>query len=232
VRPFLFFIVFVLCSCKYTPSPVIPGEQVNHSSHSTVALVTPTSFFAKEGEHWAFCTGSFVSQYEVLTANHCVTEIGDRIKVATYADYLATDGTFDGGKWTEFHVVKMFKEADLALLRIVKSEKSRLPNHTVIPLGDRAPRVGEQVYIVGHPNHAMWSYTIDIVSNSLRMVKKFGEPRKFFQHQTPVFEGNSGGPVISMYGGLVGVVSMYTPGVSQLNLSVHLDEIKKFLVRK
>jgi len=126
----------------------------------------------------------------------------------------------------------MFRDADLALLRIVEDEKFRLPNHTVFSLGDRAPYVGEQVYIVGHPNHAMWSYTVDIVSNALRMVDKFGKPSKFFQHQTPVFEGNSGGPVISMHGGLVGVVSMYTPGVSQLNLSVHLDEIKQFLVRK
>lgn len=232
MRPILFLIVLVLCSCKYTPSPVIPGEQVNHSSHSTVALVAPKSFFAKEGEQWAFCTGSFVSQYEVLTANHCVTEIGDRIRIATYSDYVATDGTFAGGKWTEFHVVKMFKDADLALLRIVKSEKSRLPNHTVFALGDRPPNVGEQVYIVGHPNMTLWTYTIDIVSSALRMVDKFGEPRKFFQHQTPVFEGNSGGPVISMYGDLVGVVSLYTPGISQLNLSVHLDEIKQFLVRK
>jgi S1-C subfamily serine protease len=197
-----------------------------------VALVAPTSFFNKEGDQWAFCTGSFVSQYEVLTANHCVTEIGDRIRIATYSDYVATDGTFEGRRWTEFHVVKTFKDADLALLRIVKSEKSRLPNHTVFALGDRPPNVGEQVYIVGHPNMTLWTYTIDIVSSALRMVDKFGEPRKFFQHQTPVFQGNSGGPVISMYGDLVGVVSLYTPGISQLNLSVHLDEIKKFLVRK
>lgn len=233
MRPFLFLIVLVLCSCKYVPSPVIPGEQVGHSSNSTVALVAPTSFFDKEGEQWAFCTGSFVSQYEVLTANHCVTEIGDRIRVATYSDYVDTLGTFEGRKWTEFHVVKMFKDADLALLRIVKSEKSRLPNHTVFPLGSRAPYVGEQVYIVGHPNNLLWTYTVDIVSSAMRMVGFFGgESRKFFQHQTPVFEGNSGGPVISMYGNLVGVVSLYTPGIGQLNYSVHLDEIKQFLVRK
>jgi len=232
VRPLLFLIVLVLCSCKFNPSPVIPGKQVGFASNATVALVAPESFFDKEGEQWAFCTGAFVSQYEVITANHCVTEIGDRIRIATYSDYVATNGTFEGRKWTEFHVVKMFRDADLALLRIVEDEKFRLPNHTVFSLGDRAPYVGEQVYIVGHPNHAMWSYTVDIVSNALRMVDKFGKPSKFFQHQTPVFEGNSGGPVISMHGGLVGVVSLYTPGVSQLNLSVHLDEIKQFLVRK
>lgn len=173
-----------------------------------------------------------MSEYEVLTANHCVTEVGDRINIATFIDYEVTDGTFEDRHFTTFVVIKMFKAADLALLRVVDDEKASLPPHTVISLGDRAPYVGEQVYIVGHPNMSLWTYTIDIVSNSQRMVDKFGEPRKFFQHQTPVFEGNSGGPVISMYGGLVGVVSLYTPGVSQLNLSVHLDEIRLFLERK
>lgn len=228
----ILLLVLVLCSCKNHPSPVIPGKQVNLASNSTVALVAPESFFDKEGDQWAFCTGTFISQYEVLTANHCVTEIGDKINIATYQDYLATGGTFGNRKFTTFQVIKMFKDADLALLRVVKEEKARLPAHAVIHVGDRPPRVGEQVYIVGHPNHALWTYTIDIVSNEMRMVDKFGEPRKFFQHQTPVFEGNSGGPVISMFGGLVGIVSTYTPGVSQLNYSVHLDEIREFLGRK
>jgi serine protease Do len=228
----ILLLVLVLCSCKYNPSPVIPGNQVNHASNSTVALVAPESFFDKEGDQWAFCTGAFISQYEVLTANHCVTEIGDKINIATYRDYVQTDGTFADRSFTKFQVIKMFKDADLALLRVVKEEKDILPPHTVLYLDDRPPNVGEQVYIVGHPNHALWTYTIAIVSNSLRMVDKFGEPRKFFQHQTPVFEGNSGGPVISMYGKLVGVVSMYTPGIAQLNISVHVDEIREFLGRK
>jgi serine protease Do len=126
----------------------------------------------------------------------------------------------------------MDKDADLALLKIVEENKPFLPAHSFLYLDERAPNVGEQVYIVGHPNSEAWTYTIDIVSNSLRMVEFFGEPRKFFQHQTPVFEGNSGGPVISMYGKLVGVVSLYTQGISQLNYSVHLDEIKEFLERE
>lgn len=229
----LAFLLLVLCSChKFVPEPVIPGEQVNHSSNSTVALVAPDSFFDKQGSHWPFCTGAFVSSYEIITANHCVTELGDKIKISTYQDYLATDGTFDDGHWTEFYVAKMSKETDLALLKIVEGNEPILPPHSFFYLDERAPNVGEQVYIVGHPNSATWTFTIDIVSNALRMVTKFGEPRKFFQHQTPVFEGNSGGPVISMHGKLVGVVSLYTPGISQLNLSVHLDEIKEFLERK
>lgn len=228
----ILLLALVLCSCKYTPSPVIPGEQVNYTSNSTVALVAPTDFFNKEGEQWAFCTGSFISQYEVLTANHCVTEVGDNIRIATYSDYRSTNGTFENRHWTEFRVIKMLKAADLALLRVVEEEKAHLPDHTALFLGARAPHVGEQVYIVGHPNHHLWSYTVGIVSNEVRFIEFFGESRKFFQHQTPVFEGNSGGPVVTMYGNLVGVVSLYTPGIGQLNHSVHLDEIREFLGRK
>ena len=231
MKNFVFFLL-VLCSCKFVPEPVIPGEQVNHSSNSTVALVAPESFFDKQGPHWPFCTGSFVSTYEIITANHCVTELGDRIKIATYQDFVATEGTYDGGRWTEFYVAKMFKEADLALLKIVPGQEPHLPAHSFLYLDERAPNVGEQVYIVGHPNYAAWTYTLDIVSNALRLVKFFGEPRKFFQHQTPVFEGNSGGPVISMNGKLVGVVSLYTHGIGHLNYSVHLDEVKEFLERE
>lgn len=229
----LFVLLIVLCGChKFVPEPVIPGEQIKHASNSTVALVAPDSFFDKQGPHWPFCTGAFVSTYEIITANHCVTELGDKIKVATYQDYIATDGTFDEGHWTEFYVAKMNKEADLALLKIAAENKPFLPAHSFFYLDERAPKVGEQVYIVGHPNNEPWTYTVDIVSNSLRLLDFFGEPHKFFQHQTPVFEGNSGGPVISMNGKLVGVVSLYTPAVSQLNFSVHLDEIKEFLGRK
>ena len=229
---YLLVLLVVLCSCSHLPKPVISGKQVGNSSNSTVALVAPENFFDKEGAQWAFCTGSFISEYEVLTANHCVTEIGDKINVATYSDYAATDGTFEKRHFTTFQVIKMYKSADLALLRVVKEEKSRLPAHTVFHVGHRAPHVGEQVYIVGHPNSALWSYTVGIVSSGIRLIEKFGETSKFFQHQTPVFQGNSGGPVITMNGELVGVVSLYTPGVSQLNLSVHLDEVREFLGRK
>lgn len=231
-RLFLLSALVLLGCHKFVPTPAIPGEQVNHSSNSTVALVAPESFFDKQGPHWAFCTGSFVSSYEIITANHCVTELGDRIKIATYQDFVATEGTFDGGRWTEFYVAKMDKSSDLALLKIIEDQKPYLPFHTWLQLDERPPNVGEQVYIVGHPNYATWTYTLDIVSNALRIVEFFGEPRKFFQHQTPVFEGNSGGPVISMHGKLVGVVSLYTQGISQLNFSVHLDEIKEFLERE
>ena len=49
--------------------------------------------------------------------------------------------------------------------------------------------------------------------------------------RTPINSGNSGGPLISDDGALVGVNSFKAPGGEGLNFAVSVDDVKRFLLR-
>lgn len=52
------------------------------------------------------------------------------------------------------------------------------------------------------------------------------------QTQTPISPGNSGGPLISDSGTLIGINSFFNKEGEGLNFAIAVDEVKKFLARK
>jgi len=174
-----------------------------------------------------FGSGSLIgSAGEILTNFHVVkgqSQVAVVFKPATEGSVPARDDIKLG------QVIKYDELADLALVRAAELPKGRTP----IRLGDISEAaIGADVSAIGHPNDQAWTFTKGIISQ-YRIGYEWNDHRAdVIQTQTPINPGNSGGPLISESGSLIGVNSFKKSDSENLNFSVSVDEVKKFLARK
>jgi S1-C subfamily serine protease len=131
---------------------------------------------------------------EVLTAAH-VVETADEV----YVRFLSGETIFA-------EVIASEPQADIALLQL-----ERMPDKPVVaPLADSdEARVGDEVFIIGAPYGL--SHTLTVGHISARHQRAMGNMNlamaEFFQTDAAINEGNSGGPMFSVEGEVLGIVS-------------------------
>ncbi len=123
------------------------------------------------------------------------------------------------------------KKNDLALIKATGLPRSI----SIVPLGYlRDVNVGEEVHAIGHPQGLFWSYTKGVVSQ-IRNNYKWSYDKKgtyeatVIQTQTPISQGNSGGPLFNNDGKLVGINTLGAAQGQNLNFSVAVDEVKDLI---
>lgn len=130
-------------------------------------------------------------------------------------------------------VVRVDEVSDLALLRVEAVPEGVAP----IELGTMADAVvGADVHAIGHPTGEAWTYTMGVISQIRRDYKWTTESNKahkadVIQTQTPISQGNSGGPLLDADGRLIGVNSFKSQGEA-LNFAVAVDDVRQFLSAK
>ena len=191
----------------------IPNSEVaaKPSLASQMRLVTVT---LTDGGH-TFCSGTWVSQSQILTAAHCVAEL-DAVT------YKSPDSAEDGLAAVSVKDVTH----DLAVLTAISGTKGRL--HA---LAGSLPVAGDTVSAMGHPLGVLeYSYTEGQVS-AIRTADSMSEILserwdscrgcQLIQATTPITPGNSGGGLFNQRGELVGVCSftMFDPFTPIQNLN-------------
>ena len=131
-------------------------------------------------------------------------------KILTAAHVVQTAGVawveFPDGQIINAHVIGSDVRADVALLKLDEVPAGLMP----APLGDSDKvEVGDQIFVVGAPYGLGQTLTAGHVSGRHRLDKK---PRtltavEFLQTDAAVNSGNSGSPVFTMDGEVVGIVS-------------------------
>ncbi len=176
-----------------------------------------------------FGSGSVIADGQVLTSWH-VVEGADRVAVvfkpaeegkrATRADYVRAG------------VAKFDEVSDLALLLYPKGAKSVKP----VELGAASEiMIGADVNAIGHPTGETWTYTRGVISQFRKGYKwvdgALTHEADMIQTQTPISPGNSGGPLLSDLGHLIGVNAFIRVerGVENLNFAVSVLDVRKFL---
>jgi S1-C subfamily serine protease len=114
-------------------------------------------------------------------------------------------------------------KTDLAVLKITRDEEFR-----ALPIGDSsALRVGTFVSPIGYPLGLEKSMTHGIVSGLNREFDGGGYELSSIQFDAAVNSGNSGGPLLNMYGSVVGIVNkklVFENYVDNIGLAITINE--------
>jgi len=176
-------------------------------------------------------SGSVISEGLILTNWHVVEgykQVGVVFKPSSpgakpsRADVIAAD------------VVKVDQVRDLALLRPLT-----FPTNAPKPIelaDEKDIAIGADVHAIGHPTGEVWSYTKGIISQvrngySWETEAKIKHHADVIQTQTPISPGNSGGPLLSDDGKLIGVNAFKAEGEA-LNFAVAVTDVRRFLAAK
>ena len=178
-------------------------------------------------------TGFLVDDVGLVLSNWHVAEKAENLYLWTLPDggELSEDFLFDKSPYFNSEVVAVNKEQDLALIKVLglpKSIKSvKLGSNDVISVGD-------DVYAIGHPISYPWTFSFGMVSQvrnnfTWNYDTKFEHKADVVQMQTPISEGNSGGPLFSSEGIVIGVNTLGITEGQNLNFAIAVDHVKKFI---
>lgn len=192
-----------------TPEQV-KRDLIESISKKTVALVKTD----EDGDEVAYCAGVWLTENELVTANHCLNEEeSDKLRVAVHEDDKNT---------LSVKVKSSDMENDIAILE-VKSET--VPPHPVAELSLEAWQ-GQHVNILGHTGGMPWTYLEGVLS-SVRTGKSItGKRRWLLQVSSPAWFGNSGGGVWDDKGRLMGISSLISGKSPNVGFFVHIRHVK------
>lgn len=170
-------------------------------------------------------SGAIVSPDGLILTNHHVVSEGSDYAVVFYRP----DGRIDLAPRQTARLVKVDQIADLALLRL------DTPPDDLKPLRFAGPddlKVGIDVHAIGHPKGQTWSYTKGQISQIRPDFTWAGAHRaQVIQTQTPLLPGNSGGPLLTDDGLILGINAFIDPKAASLNFAIGIDEVQRFLAR-
>ena len=202
-----------------------PGEVFRKVAPSVVVIRAKGHEVATGGQTRFNETGSGVlisPDGKVMTAAHVVHAM-DEISVE-----------FLGGETVKAKVVASEPAADLSLLQLERVPAGAKSS----PLADSDPiQVGDPVIIVGAPYGLSYSLSAGLISARWKpnTVYKTMPLAEFFQTTATINTGNSGGPMFSSSGEVVGIVShniSKSGGSEGLGFVVTINTAKKLLLEK
>lgn len=218
--------LFIVCLVAFACGACTQVYNVPSSTPGDAALITRyTVALVEDGDH-VYCSGEWVSEDTILTANHCdpEDEIGAFVSYATRDDVVR-----DGEKFAAVHtatIVKRDSEHDLLLLRA-----TRVSLHPYARVG-ADPFVGDAVQTMGHPLGLWWSYSTGVIA-AVRRVDvgddAIDPDMVWTQSTAPISPGNSGGGLYTVAGELVGICSRGLRSGQNLNLYVSARYVRAFL---
>lgn len=138
-------------------------------------------------------SGFFVSaQGHILTAAHVVGPYDRMYAQVGNRDYLADVITFD-------------EALDLALLQLNKATPKGIQPLTLAPRGAR--KIGQELFAIGYPVTELLGNNQKITKGIVSSETGLEDDGNIFQMSAEVQPGNSGGPVISDQGLVLGIVT-------------------------
>lgn len=177
------------------------------------------------GAQMSVGTGFVISSAGHVVTNEHVVREADDLRVRLH-----------DGRELSACVVGVDGPTDIALLKV--SPPRPLP---VLPLGDSTQvKAGDDVFVIGNPFGFDHSVTAGILSAKDRIVDRFAPPEPaagasyafYLQTDAAINMGNSGGPLLSRGGVVIGVASAFWGGTQPaqgIGFAIPIDVVKRLL---
>ena len=190
-------------------------------------------FFLYNEKAESIGTGFLIDSSGLILTNWHVTDKTKKMFIWTLPEEGAIDSesVFANKDYYFGSVVAENKKEDLALVKAIGLPKNIKP----VNLGSNDDvNIGDNVYAIGHPVGLPWSFSAGMVSQKRKNYKWiYADKSEHFatvvQMQTPISTGNSGGPLFSGKGKVVGVNTLMQGEGQNLNFAVAVDHVKKFI---
>ena len=178
-------------------------EQLNAQAKESVVVILHTG---RQGKQAGLGAGFVIDAGGLIATNFHVIGEGRPISVVMP----------DGSKRDVVSVHASDRHLDLA---IIKVDAEGL---TPIPLGDSDKiKDGAPIAALGHPKGLKFSVVAGVLSGRREV-----EGVQMLQVAMPIEEGNSGGPVLDMFGRAVGVVTLKSLVAESLGFAVPVKDLK------
>lgn len=205
------------------------GKNIYSDYADSIFLII--SMDKNDSNKWAEGTGSLISRDGYIVTSYHVIENNLNGDIEIYTKPKNPESTFGEKYFGKIELINPI--SDLAIIKLNNLPKSILP----IPVGSYQDiKIGDEVHAIGHPNGLYWSYTKGVVSqireNFVWEISSHQQrSATVIQTQTPISPGNSGGPLFSPQGKIIGVNTMKADG-ENLNFAVAIDEANKIIRNK
>jgi len=215
----LILVVVMLCTA------VIPvSAELNKDVRNSVVVVS-TCLDTDAGELvFGSGTGFFINDQYLITNYHVVDTFlqygaGERVTITYNSVELAGRAKirvyYEKNQYVEAYTVGYDSIRDIALLRLDKPTSQRVPLELKIPTDDM---VGSSIYAVGFPELAenvladatdSWSKSSATVTSGTisRLLTQSGTGQQNVQIDCDIKHGNSGGPVVTADGYVIGIAT-------------------------
>jgi len=171
-------------------------------------------------------TGFFVENSDLILTNAHVVGTSRFLRVALMPK---ARGQLTRNSFVDGWVVSIDEEVDLALIQLVRSVAKVKPLELA---SNDSLEIGQDVHAIGHPKTgALWSYTKGYIGQLIYDYQwdKESKAKLVIQSQTPIYYGNSGGPLLNDEGLVVGVNTFGSAEYSGVNNSVSAGDVRLFL---
>ncbi len=207
-----------LSNYKFTLRSAKSTEVYQNAVHATVLIIAPNI-----GSGAGFVIDRTKG---LIITNFHVTSGIKNLLVALYNPDIQDPAKL---KFYPATLVRYSAKRDIAILKL-KSVPTQLSE---LKLDDTKQVVGNEAHLIGHPLSLVWTYSHGTVT-AIRNKFQFGEEKiaDVVQIDASISPGNSGGPLLSDSGEVIGLVTFSNVGenAQNLNFAVSSKEIKEFLL--
>lgn len=192
------------CNYSYEDSYPLPSFTAMEIYNQSVQYVGEIVTYDRSGNEYALGTGFVISADGKIVTNYHVLE-------GAYSATVWINGT----TYNITSVLAYDKDIDLA---VVKIKANDLPFATVCK---NPVNVGETVYAIGSSRGMTNTYSQGIITYADRIVDGISH----VQHDASITHGNSGGPLINVYGEVIGINTWGISDSQNLNFAIFADEL-------
>ena len=192
------------CGHSYTESFSLQSYSATELYNQASKFVGEIVVYDKKGIETSLATGFvYTSDGKIITNYHVIDE--------AYSAVITINGTTYAIK----QILAFDKNIDLAILKI---DATGLIAANVCK---QPVKTGETVYAIGSSRGLTNTYSQGIITYADRVVDGVSH----IQHDASITHGNSGGPLINVYGEVIGINTWGISDSQNLNFAVFTDEI-------